>query len=81
MQRAIVTGGAGFIGSHVVDALLNDGCEVTVVDDLSAGDRRRVASDADLQVLDIVDRDRLTALVDRVRPDTVFHLAAQASVV
>jgi UDP-glucose 4-epimerase len=80
-KRAIVTGGAGFIGSHVVDALLRDGHEVVVVDDLSAGDRDRVASEADLQVLDIVDRDALAKLVDRVAPSVVFHLAAQASVV
>lgn len=80
-KRAIVTGGAGFIGSHVVDALLADGDEVTVVDDLSAGDRRRVASQAALEVLDIVDLAALSALFDRVEPDAVFHLAAQASVV
>ena len=42
-ERAIVTGGAGFIGSHVVDSLLRDGYEVLVVDDLSAGDADRVA--------------------------------------
>ena len=80
-KRAIVTGGAGFIGSHVVDALLAGGDEVTVVDDLSAGDRKRVASAAALDVLDIVDRAALSALFDRVEPDAVFHLAAQASVV
>jgi UDP-glucose 4-epimerase len=80
-KRAIVTGGAGFIGSHVVDALLGDGYEVTVVDDLSSGDRRRVAADAELEVLDIVDLAALSALFDRVEPDAVFHLAAQASVV
>jgi UDP-glucose 4-epimerase len=80
-KSAIVTGGAGFIGSHVVDALLADGYEVTVVDDLSAGDRQRVAPEADLQVLDIVELDALSALIDRVAPDAIFHLAAQASVV
>ncbi len=80
-KRAIVTGGAGFIGSHVVDALLRDGCEVTVVDDLSSGDRRRVAADAALEVLDIVDLAALSALVERVAPDAIYHLAAQASVV
>jgi UDP-glucose 4-epimerase len=81
VQRAIVTGGAGFIGSHVVDALLGAGCAVTVVDDLSAGDRRRVAAEADLRVLDIVDLDGLAALAVEVKPDAIFHLAAQASVV
>jgi UDP-glucose 4-epimerase len=80
-DRAIVTGGAGFIGSHVVDALLGDGYAVTVVDDLSAGDRRRVAPEADLHVLDIVERERLSELVEQVRPSAIFHLAAQASVV
>jgi UDP-glucose 4-epimerase len=47
VERAIVTGGAGFIGSHVVDALLAKGYAVTVVDDLSAGDRRRVPEQAE----------------------------------
>ncbi len=79
--RAIVTGGAGFIGSHVVDALLGDGYEVTVVDDLSAGDRRRVASEATLEVLDIVDLGALSALVEKLQPSAIYHLAAQASVV
>ncbi|HEY2216945.1 MAG TPA: GDP-mannose 4,6-dehydratase [Solirubrobacteraceae bacterium] len=80
-QCAIVTGGAGFIGSHVVDALLRDGYAVTVVDDLSSGDAARVASEAELHELDIVDLDRLSALFDDVKPEKVFHLAAQSSVV
>jgi UDP-glucose 4-epimerase len=80
-QRAIVTGGAGFIGSHVVDALLAGGHEVTVVDDLSAGDAQRVAPQAQLQELDIVDFDRLASLFEELEPAAVFHLAAQASVV
>jgi UDP-glucose 4-epimerase len=78
---AIVTGGAGFIGSHVVDALLAEGRRVTVVDDLSAGDARRVAPEADLRELDIVERPALDAVFAEVQPSAVFHLAAQASVV
>jgi UDP-glucose 4-epimerase len=80
-RSAIVTGGAGFIGSHVVDALLADGYRVTVVDDLSTGDARRVADEADLRELDIVDRPALEAVVTEVQPQAIFHLAAQASVV
>jgi UDP-glucose 4-epimerase len=80
-SRAIVTGGAGFIGSHVVDALLGNDYEVTVVDDLSSGDAERVPAEAELRELDIVDFDRLCALVEEVKPDAIFHLAAQASVV
>jgi UDP-glucose 4-epimerase len=79
--RAIVTGGAGFIGSHVVDALLGAGYGVTVIDDLSSGDARRVAPEAELRELDIVDFPAFSAVVEEVRPSAIFHLAAQASVV
>jgi UDP-glucose 4-epimerase len=78
---AIVTGGAGFIGSHVVDALLADGYEVTVVDDLSSGKAERVAAAAQLRWLDIVDFQAFDAIVAEVRPTAIYHLAAQASVV
>jgi UDP-glucose 4-epimerase len=79
--RVIVTGGAGFIGSHVVDALLADGHAVTVIDDLSSGDAARVAPAAKLVELDIVDADALEAVVAEARPSAIFHLAAQASVI
>ena len=78
---AIVTGGAGFIGSHVVDALLADGYDVTVIDDLSSGDPARVAKEADLRELDIVDLAGVKAVVAEIQPRAIFHLAAQASVV
>ena len=76
-MRAIVTGGAGFIGSHVVDALLARGDEVHVLDDLSAGKRGRVAEGAVLHVADVRAPDEV---FDAVRPDAVLHLAAQANV-
>ena len=76
-MRAIVTGGAGFIGSHVVEALLARGDEVHVLDDLSKGARERVAAGAELHVADIRDPD---AVFDAARPEAVFHLAAQADV-
>jgi UDP-glucose 4-epimerase len=71
--RAVVTGGAGFIGSHVVDALVARGDEVTVVDDLSTGRREFVNERAGLELHDI--RQPYT-----VEADVVFHLAAQADV-
>ena len=76
-MRAIVTGGAGFIGSHVVEALLARGDEVHVLDDLSKGRRERVADGAALHVADIRAPD---ATFDAVQPEAVFHLAAQADV-
>ena len=79
-QRALVTGGAGFIGSHVVDSLVRDGYEVLVVDDLSAGDVSRLASGARLAKVDITDNAALAAAFDGFAPQAVYHLAAQASV-
>jgi UDP-glucose 4-epimerase len=76
-MRAIVTGGAGFIGSHVVEALLARGDEVHALDDLSKGTRERVAEGAELHVADIRQPDEV---FDAVRPEAVFHLAAQADV-
>src|SRR3954470_5234398 len=76
-MRAVVTGGAGFIGSHVVEALLARGDEVHVLDNLSKGRRERVAAGAHLHVADIRAPDEV---FDAVSPGAVFHLAAQADV-
>ena len=76
-MRAIVTGGAGFIGSHVVDALLARGDDVHVLDDLSKGKRENVAAGAQLHVADIRQPDEV---FDAVQPSLVLHLAAQADV-
>ncbi len=77
-MRVVVTGGAGFIGSHVTDALLARGDEVVVVDSLTKGKREHVAEGAELQVRDI--REPLDDVFDELRPEAVFHLAAQADV-
>ena len=77
---AVVTGGAGFIGSHLVDRLLADGARVVVVDDLSTGDAGRLADEAELEVLDFVDFDALERVVGAARPDAIYHLGAQAVV-
>ena len=77
-MRAVVTGGAGFIGSHVVEALLARGDEVHVVDNLATGRRENLERARRLHELDI--REPLDELFDEVRPEIVFHLAAQADV-
>jgi UDP-glucose 4-epimerase len=76
--RAIVTGGAGFIGSHVADALLARGDDVAVLDSLVTGSREKVPSDAELRVGDI--RSDAQALFEELRPELCCHLAAQADV-
>ncbi len=77
-MRVVVTGGAGFVGSHVVDALVARGDEVVVVDSLATGKRENVPAAASLHVQDV--REPLADLFDEIRPETVFHLAAQADV-
>ncbi len=76
----LVTGGAGFIGSHVADALLAAGHEVVVADDLSSGRRSNVPAAAVFAELDIRDREALRALFERHRFDAICHQAAQTSV-
>ena len=72
-----MTGGAGFIGSNVVDALLARGDEAHALDDLSKGARENVSAGAELHVADIREPD---SVFDAVRPEVVLHLAAQADV-
>jgi len=83
-MKALVTGGAGFIGSNLVDALVERGDEVTVVDDLSTGKRENLAdgpgSAAELVEADIRDSRGMRDLIDRVRPQVIFHMAAQIDV-
>jgi UDP-glucose 4-epimerase len=77
-MRVLVTGGAGFIGSHVVEALLARGDEVHVVDDLSKGKQENVPPEATLEVHDI--REPLDDLVRGAGAEAIVHLAAQADV-
>ena len=83
-MRTLVTGGAGFIGSHLVDALLARGDDVTIVDDLSGGRESNIAaalaSGARLERADIRDGAALARIVEAARPQTIFHLAAQVDV-
>jgi UDP-glucose 4-epimerase len=83
-MRSLVTGGAGFIGSNLVDALLARGDEVTVVDDLSTGRRVNLdgalAEGAELVELDIREGEALAGVTAEKRPEAVFHLAAQIDV-
>jgi UDP-glucose 4-epimerase len=78
-RRALVTGGAGFIGSHVADALLARGYEVEIIDDLSSGRRENVPDSARLHVLDIGSAEA-AALAGSDRFDIIVHLAAQMDV-
>jgi UDP-glucose 4-epimerase len=83
-MRCLVTGGAGFIGSNLVDSLLARGDEVTVVDNLSTGRmvnlESALAAGADLVELDVREGEALTRLAGEKRPQAIFHLAAQIDV-
>jgi UDP-glucose 4-epimerase len=83
-MRSLVTGGAGFIGSNLVDALLARGDEVTVLDDLSTGRRENLepalGAGATLVEGDVRDGEAARSLCEEVRPEVVFHLAAQIDV-
>jgi UDP-glucose 4-epimerase len=82
--RVLVTGGAGFIGSHLVDALLDDGADVAIVDHLRRSPRpwltEALRRGAALHVADVRDLDGLRAAFKAAQPETVMHLAAQVDV-
>ena len=82
-MKAIVTGGAGFIGSHIVDRLLNDGYEVKVVDNFITGDETNIKHNFEndkfeLERLDLLEFDKLTESFKGY--DIVFHIAANADI-
>jgi UDP-glucose 4-epimerase len=79
-MRVLVTGGAGFIGSHVADAFAARGDEVIVADDLSRGQVGRLAAGTVLHKVSIRDARSLTAMAGEARPDLICHLAAQIDV-
>ena len=79
-MKILVTGGAGFIGSHIVDALLAEGHAVAVLDDLSSGSAENLPGGVPLHVGDIVDADAVARAFDAEKPDAVCHQAAQMSV-
>lgn len=80
-MKYIVTGGAGFIGSNLVDALINEGHEVIVIDNLSTGKQENINSKAELVVCDISNKDYFQKIEEvSSGVDTIFHLAALARV-
>jgi UDP-glucose 4-epimerase len=79
-MRVVVTGGAGFLGSHLVDAFLARGDEVDVVDDLSTGQPGRLDDRVALHKLSVTDATSLLRAVDMVGPELICHLAAQIDV-
>jgi UDP-glucose 4-epimerase len=83
-MKCVVTGGAGFIGSNLVDALVARGDQVTVIDDLSTGRRSNLEGalgrGAQLELVNVGDAQRVAEIFTAVRPELVFHLAAQIDV-
>ena len=76
-MRILVTGGGGFIGSHTADALVASGAgEVSVLDNFSTGKRHQVNPKATLYETDLRDAAAVASVVEKARPEIIFHLAA-----
>lgn len=79
MKKVLVTGGAGFIGSHLVDRLIHEGCSVSIIDNLSTGSLDNVNKNAKFYEMDIRDSE-ISKVFEAERPEYVFHHAAQRDV-
>jgi UDP-glucose 4-epimerase len=79
-MRVLVTGGAGFIGSHLADALAARGDDVAIVDDMSAGRPGRIPGDAAVHKLNVTEAAALLAVAEEIRPELICHLAARIDV-
>jgi UDP-glucose 4-epimerase len=80
IMKVIVTGGAGFIGSNLVDLLLDCHHDVVVIDNLSSGFQRNISTKAKFYLADIKDKEVIETIFSLEKPDIVFHLAAQIDV-
>ena len=78
-MKVLVTGGAGFIGSHLVDEALEEGYDVVTIDNLNNGKLENLNKDAKFYKVDIVDIDNLSLVFEKEKPDYIIHLAAQIS--
>ena len=78
-MRILVTGAAGFMGSHLVDSLLDDGHEVPSLDDLSWGYKDNVNPKSSFTQPDLQERDKTEKYINETKPELVFHLAADAT--
>ena len=79
MKNVLVTGGAGFIGSHLVDRLVAGGNRVSVIDDLSGGTRTNLHPQAKFYKCDIRKQHQVEKIMAEVQPEIVYHLAANAA--
>ena len=79
MKKILVTGGAGFIGSHLVDRLIEEGYAVMVLDNLSRGSLENINAKADFEKIDVTSK-KFLELMKKITPDIIFHLAAQSDI-
>ena len=79
-MKILVTGGAGFIGSHLVDALIAKGHQVMILDDFSAGNKKFVSPRVKVSRVDIRQAEKVEAVFKSFKPRAVFHLAAMVDV-
>lgn len=80
MAKILVTGGAGFIGSHIVDGYVNNGHQVVIVDDLSTGKKENINRKARFYRVDLRNKGKIARVIAREKPDIINHQAAQKSV-